>query len=56
MVNESLCIGCGACAAICPVSAISFDKNGKAVIDPNICIKCGACQAICPVSAINIFD
>ena len=56
MVDKSLCIGCGSCASVCPVDAISFDEEGKAVIDKEICIKCGACQAICPVGAINIFD
>ena len=55
MVNKPLCIGCGACAAVCPVDAISFDENGKAQIDQDICIKCGACEMACPVSAIKIF-
>ena len=40
--------------AICPVGAISFDKDGKAVIDTNKCIRCGACQASCPVNAIDL--
>lgn len=46
------CISCGTCVAICPVEAISFGKDGKAVIDPQKCIHCGACRASCPVSAI----
>ena len=54
-VDQKKCIGCGTCVAICPVGAISFDANGKAVIDRNKCIRCGACQASCPVDAIN-FD
>ncbi len=56
MVNKPLCIGCGACASICPVGAISFDENGKAQIDKDICIQCGACEMACPVSAIKIFN
>lgn len=55
MVNKSLCIGCGACAAVCPVDAISFNENGKAQIDKNICIGCLSCEMACPVSAIKIF-
>ena len=54
MVFKDKCIGCGTCVSICPVGAISFDKNGKAQIDKKICIHCGACQASCPVSAIDI--
>ena len=44
------CIMCGACAADCPVSAIS-EGDGKFVIDPDTCISCGACAGTCPVGA-----
>lgn len=46
------CISCGACAAECPVSAIS---EGSSIyeIDPNICIDCGSCASVCPVDAPN---
>lgn len=54
MVNKEKCIGCGTCVSICPVGAISFDKDGKSVIDKTKCIHCGACEASCPVSAIKL--
>ena len=54
MVNKEKCIRCGTCVAICPVGAISFDSDGKAVIDKAKCIHCGACEASCPVSAIKL--
>ena len=44
------CIACGACAADCPVDAIS-EGDGKFVIDADTCISCGACAENCPVSA-----
>lgn len=56
MVDKKKCIGCGTCVAICPVGAISFSNEGKAVIDKTKCIRCGSCQASCPVNAIKIFD
>lgn len=44
------CINCGACAAECPVGAIS-EGDGAHVIDPDVCIECGACAGACPVDA-----
>ena len=44
------CIKCGACAAECPVNAISEGEN-KYVIDADTCIECGACAETCPVGA-----
>lgn len=54
MIDKKKCISCGTCVAICPVEAISFDKDGKAVIDRTKCIRCGSCQASCPVEAIDL--
>lgn len=45
------CIKCGACAAGCPVEAIS-EGDAQYVIDADTCIDCGACAAGCPVEAI----
>lgn len=44
------CISCGACAAQCPVEAIS-EGDDKYVIDADVCIECGACADACPVGA-----
>ena len=44
------CISCGACAAQCPVEAIS-EGDDKYVIDADACIECGACADACPVGA-----
>ncbi len=44
------CIACGACAAGCPVEAIT-EGEGKYEIDPETCIECGACADTCPVGA-----
>lgn len=44
------CIACGACAAECPVEAIS-EGDGKYEINADVCIECGACADACPVDA-----
>lgn len=46
------CISCGACAASCPVEAIS-EGSEHYEIDPEKCIDCGTCAAGCPVSTIS---
>ena len=49
------CISCGACAAECPVGAISEGED-KYVIDADTCIECGACAGTCPMGAISLED
>ncbi len=46
------CIKCGACAASCPVEAIS-EGDDKFVIDADACLDCGACADGCPVECIT---
>lgn len=44
------CISCGACAAECPVEAIS-EGDGKYEISADACVSCGSCANVCPVGA-----
>lgn len=39
------------CTIVCPVEAVSIEKNG-AVVDQKKCIKCGRCAQVCPYNAI----
>ena len=50
-VNESKCIGCGACRKICAHDAPTIE-NRKMHIDTNKCVGCGRCIAACPLAAI----
>ena len=52
-VNESKCIGCGACRKICAHDAPTIE-NRKMHIDTNKCVGCGRCIAICSRNAIQI--
>lgn len=51
-VSDSyLCSNCGACYAICPQNAISFEKTsiGRYYATVNDkCVDCGLCQKVCP--------
>ena len=58
-IDEEKCIGCGACAAACPVKLIPAEALGGAGAEAaRACIGCGACEYVCPsgiplVSMIN---
>ena len=47
------CIGCGACADICPVDAVKM-LDDKPRVDPDWCIGCGVCAVHCPAGVISI--
>jgi heterodisulfide reductase subunit A len=52
-VNESKCMGCGACASVCAYGAIEMRKK-KAVVNPVLCKGDGLCNAKCPTGAISL--
>ena len=51
-IDESKCTGCGICAPVCPVEAITVDRVAK--INADTCIDCGSCVAECPNEAISM--
>lgn len=67
-IDKSKCVDCGACAKVCPytaivnrkrpcqnackIKAISMNEEKAAVIDNDKCIACGACVYQCPFGAI----
>jgi NADH:ubiquinone oxidoreductase subunit F (NADH-binding)/(2Fe-2S) ferredoxin/Pyruvate/2-oxoacid:ferredoxin oxidoreductase delta subunit len=52
-INPAKCVGCTACARVCPVQAITGTVKKAHVIDQDKCIKCGACYATCRFGAIS---
>ena len=48
------CVGCGACAAVCPQHAHILGETH--VLDRLRCVECGACAKVCPAAAIPADD
>lgn len=54
LANQNACVGCTACASICPKQCIEMkkDSNGFAypgIIHPTSCVECGMCERVCPI-------
>jgi len=45
-INESKCVGCGNCHAVCPMGAISLNPNGISVVDQDECVECSTCYRV----------
>jgi len=54
VIEPENCVGCTACARVCPVGAITGERKLPHLINTDLCIKCGACMEKCKFNAIFI--
>lgn len=51
--DNSLCCGCTACVAACPVQCITMKRDIEGFdypfANPDLCIGCGKCESVCPI-------
>ncbi len=47
VIDQDKCVGCGICAKVCPMEAITTIKKDKSTIDYKRCIGCGVCVIKC---------
>ena len=55
IINQSQCIGCGACVKACPEhNVLGIIRRKAELIGPTHCIGHGACKVACPMDAISL--
>ncbi len=54
-VDAEKCFSCGSCVALCPVEAISTDKDSQVQFNKEKCVgsTCSVCVDACPARAIK---
>jgi NAD-dependent dihydropyrimidine dehydrogenase PreA subunit len=54
--NDEKCIDCGACVSLCPMDALTFDKDYSIILHEERCngITCGLCVDACITNAIKL--
>lgn len=53
LVDSDKCMGCAACASVCPTHSIAMKEDKEGFLHPKIdrktCIKCHKCESTCPI-------
>ncbi|MHB1324460.1 MAG: 4Fe-4S dicluster domain-containing protein [Coriobacteriia bacterium] len=55
-VDETACVGCGACVEICPFGALRMTEARVAEVGPEACFGCGICRSACAADALGLED
>lgn len=60
MKNLEKCVGCGACANVCPINCIEMINDEMGFIKPKIdylkCIDCNKCRSVCQINKTHKFS
>ena len=53
-IDESFCIGCGLCVAVCQPDVLRLSEGKAHITYPGDCCNCLQCVFACPVEAITV--
>ena len=52
-INPETCVGCLACARVCPTDAVSVEEAVVRIVEES-CVRCGLCLPACPHGAVVV--
>lgn len=53
-LDDSACVGCGLCEAVCPHGVLALVDGKARLLDRDLCMECGACARNCPAGALSV--